>query len=429
MKKFLNIVLIIIAVTVTPILLTGCFSPKETEVKIIETSDSLKYVINDALDSAVVVQSSTNGWSAGTSYNSGSGVVYKVYTAARQNDSMYVITNWHVICADDATPAGNYRIAPFGVMELVQADVNENGSYTDYGDFYHQIAPEYFAAAELVGGSSYYDIAILKVTASDIVYSTPFKGLLNENKIAEYGNVSYGEEIFAIGNAMGNDIGVVKGIVSMPTQYIISPNLADDPATKHEDYMPRRAIQVDASLNSGNSGGGLFNIKGELLGIVQSKMTASEKSVAVEGMAYCVPVDIACRISNQIISRSEAGESNIGDNLIKPQVGISLLSNNKRTITADGLKKAVCDVTIGSVYQYFDAEETQLTPAYQADLQKDDIIRIAGNGEKNITVNNLYELQEFIIECWDKTTLFLTVERGGELLPNPIEVIINSILE
>ncbi len=120
--------------------------------------------------------------------------------------------------------------------------------------------------AQVVGKDDQTDIAILKIDASNL-------------PVAVLGNSAaaiVGEKVYAVGNPLGEFIcSVSTGIISGLNR------------TLDLDGQKLTLIQTDAAVNPGNSGGGLFNSKGELIGVVNAKT----RSVGVEGLGFAIPVD------------------------------------------------------------------------------------------------------------------------------------------
>ena len=109
-------------------------------------------------------------------------------------------------------------------------------------------------------------------------------------KIATLGDsdtLTVGEQIVAIGNALGYGQSVTSGIVSALDREVTIDNITSS------------LIQVDAAINPGNSGGALFNMKGELVGINSAKYASEE----VEGMGYAIPITKAKDILNELMTR------------------------------------------------------------------------------------------------------------------------------
>lgn len=120
--------------------------------------------------------------------------------------------------------------------------------------------------AELVGVDSELDIALIKVNKNDLQPVT----------FGDSSNIKIGENVVAIGNPLGQLGGTVtKGIISALNRDI----------TINNETMS--LLQTDAAVNPGNSGGGLFNLQGELIGMV----TAKSKSASAEGIGFAIPVN------------------------------------------------------------------------------------------------------------------------------------------
>ncbi|MBE6589157.1 MAG: trypsin-like serine protease [Ruminococcaceae bacterium] len=132
--------------------------------------------------------------------------------------------------------------------------------------------------AELVGSDSASDLAILKIEP---------KGELTFVAQGCSADLVLGEEVVAIGNPLGTLSGTVtNGIISATEREITM-----------SDGTKMTLLQTNAAINSGNSGGGLFNLDGQLIGIVNAKYSAS----GVEGLAFAIPVDFAYEVQLDLI--------------------------------------------------------------------------------------------------------------------------------
>ena len=125
--------------------------------------------------------------------------------------------------------------------------------------------------AEVVGGDEDYDIAVLKIYAENL---TPVV-------IGDSSELNVGDDIAVIGNPLGElTFSMSEGIVSMTNRLI------------NVDGTPFNMIQITAAVNSGNSGGPLFNMYGEVVGIVSAKLSSSSSSNAsVEGLGFAIPIN------------------------------------------------------------------------------------------------------------------------------------------
>lgn len=131
--------------------------------------------------------------------------------------------------------------------------------------------------AKLIGYDTKTDLALLKIDANNLSYAT----------LVDSSTLLLGQDAIAIGNPLGNGISCSNGIVSALEKEIYINNV----------YLT--VIQTNAAVNAGNSGGGLFDINGNLIGIVNAKTSSSSMNV-VEGMAYAIPSNTVIRIIQDI---------------------------------------------------------------------------------------------------------------------------------
>jgi serine protease Do len=124
--------------------------------------------------------------------------------------------------------------------------------------------------AQVCGYDETMDVALLKISMDELSSDT-----LSQISVASIGdsdNLQVGEQVVAIGNALGYGQSVTTGIVSALNRSVDSDS---------SEY-----IQTDAAINPGNSGGALFNMEGELIGINTAKVASTD----VEGMGYAIPI-------------------------------------------------------------------------------------------------------------------------------------------
>ena len=129
------------------------------------------------------------------------------------------------------------------------------------------------------------DLAVVAVNLSDLSDTT--KSSIKIATMGDSDNLEVGEQIVAIGNALGYGQSVTTGIVSALNREVTIDNTTSS------------LIQVDAAINPGNSGGALFNMKGELVGINSAKYASEE----VEGMGYAIPITKAKDILDDLMTR------------------------------------------------------------------------------------------------------------------------------
>ena len=129
------------------------------------------------------------------------------------------------------------------------------------------------------------DLAVIAVKLSDISDDT-----MSQIKIAEIGDsdqLQVGEQVVAIGNALGYGQSVTTGIVSAVNRQL------------EDSDSENGFIQTDAAINPGNSGGALLNMQGQVIGINSAKLASTE----VEGMGYAIPVSTASPIFEDLMNR------------------------------------------------------------------------------------------------------------------------------
>ena len=132
--------------------------------------------------------------------------------------------------------------------------------------------------AKLVGGDSESDIAVLSLEKTGLVYASWFE---------DTEKLRLGASVICIGNPLGTLPGSVStGVVSYNNREI-----------QVDDYHTMKLIQTDVAINSGNSGGGLFNAAGALIGIVNAKYSSSD----IEGLGFAIPANQARLVIDSIL--------------------------------------------------------------------------------------------------------------------------------
>lgn len=179
----------------------------------------------------------------------GSGVII-----SQDENYLYIVTNQHVVA--DAT--------------TLSVSFVDNAVYE----------------AQLCGSDEEADLAVIKVALSDLSQDT-----LSQIKVIAVGDsdqLEVGEQVVAIGNALGYGQSVTTGIVS-----------ALDRSMTNESGATATYIQTDAAINPGNSGGALLNLDGELIGINSAKLSDTD----VEGMGYAIPISDVAQFISQLMTQ------------------------------------------------------------------------------------------------------------------------------
>ena len=239
------------------------------------------------------------GWRPGSSTteeefsSAGSGVIYKLDKAA---GDAFIITNYHVVYDSSSNTANG---------------ISDNISVYLYGS---EIQGREMKAT-YVGGSQYYDIAVLHIDNSEVLKESNAIAA----DIADSDDIVIGENAIAIGNAQGYGIAASMGVVSVDSEYI------DMIAADEKTEISLRVIRVDTAVNPGNSGGGLYNGLGELIGIVNAKRIEDN----VENIGYAIPSNVAVSIAENIIDYCY-GEEN--ERVMRAMLGITITTTDSESV-------------------------------------------------------------------------------------------------
>lgn len=205
------------------------------------------------------------------STGSGSGII-----VGENDEELLIATNNHVV--EGATTLNVCFIGD----DVVSAEQETKSFLSGDGD----INIEDAVSAKIKGTDDENDLAVIAVKKSDIPDDT-----MSEIKIAQLGDsdeLVVGEQVVAIGNALGYGQTVTSGWVS-----------ALDRTVKLESGSASDLIQTDAAINPGNSGGALLNMRGELIGINCAKYAGN----TVEGTGYAIPISKAQPILEELMNR------------------------------------------------------------------------------------------------------------------------------
>ena len=218
------------------------------------SSSNVASVVNEVMPSVVSITStiqSSNYYGFGTQESEGAGSGFII---AKTKDNLMIATNNHVVSDATSLTVG--------------------------------FADDTTAKATVVGTDSSADLAVISVKLSDIKDSTASK-----IKVATLGSsddLKVGEEVVAIGNALGYGQSVTTGVVSAKNREV---SLTDG---------TMNLLQTDAAINPGNSGGVLINMDGQVVGINNAKL----EDTSVEGMGYAIPISTAKTILTDLMNAS-----------------------------------------------------------------------------------------------------------------------------
>lgn len=223
--------------------------------------------VNTAVSSSVAIACGATIDSEAGFYNKagmsrGSGNIIKI-----DNDNVYIITCYHVIRGHE----NMVYVLPFNWNVPVKA--------------------------KTIGYSSQNDVAVLKVEKNNIlnVGENAFDGM-SEIIVADSRYISIGETVFAVGNSLGEGISASSGIVSTEPTLKIS--------TRETPNVSIRVFQISAEINRGDSGGGVFDIYGRYIGLINAKTHEDSSGYAVQGMSYAIPSSVSVSIAKNIIQNN-----------------------------------------------------------------------------------------------------------------------------
>ena len=261
------------------------------------------------------------------------------------SDDGYILTNYHVI--ENSTS--------------IKVTMYDGSSYD----------------AELIGYDESNDIAVLKVDAEN----------LRPVVLGDSDNLNVGDSVVAIGNPLGElTFSLTAGVVSaLDREVTLSGNVTME------------LIQTDCAINSGNSGGALFNLYGEVIGITNAKYSSSGSGASIDNIGFAIPINSVMNIVESIIEKGY---------IAKPYIGVSVASVSSET-QSYGLPKGAAVKAI-----------SEDSPAEKAGLQINDIIT-AANGT---TIESSDDLVRLVGDLYNGAELQLTVYRQGETLEITVTV-------
>lgn len=243
-----------------------------TEKEVTVTDKGISDAVSKLYDASVIVEVGTSedklsGW--------GSGFVYKT-----DDKYGYIFTNHHVV--DGAKS-----------IKIVLSNETE-------------------VTGELVGSDEYADVAVVKIPKDKVI------------AVAEIGkseDVLVGDTIFAIGTPVSLEYSftVTRGILSGKNRMVeMSSSAKKSYYGQSGDSWYMNLLQIDASINSGNSGGPLANSNGEVIGITNSKLSSSTLSGAsIENMGFAIPIEDALSVAEYLENNGK---------VTRPVLGVTMTS-------------------------------------------------------------------------------------------------------
>lgn len=312
------------------------------------------------------------------SASTGSGII-----VGDNDDELLIATNNHVV--DGATTLSVCFIGD----DVANAET-ETVNAGDNGDLNVEDA----VSAKIKGTDADNDLAVVAVKKSDIPEDT-----LNQIKIAQIGSsddLAVGQQVVAIGNALGYGQSVTSGWISA-----LNRTISTDDGTNSTGL-----IQTDAAINPGNSGGALLNMKGELIGINSAKYADS----AVEGMGYAIPISKAKPILEELMNRETREKV---DSSKKGYLGVSLAS-----LTTEAIE--MYNMPTGAFVRSVEDD----SPAQVAGICKGDII-VKFDGQKVSDGDDLLDKLQYY-KSGEKIEAVIARATNGEYEENTIELTLGT---
>ena len=315
------------------------------------------------------------GWRPGSSNtsskeysSSGSGVIYKIDKAS---GDAFIITNYHVVY--DASSNSNNGISEDIKVYIYGSEIEENAIEATY-----------------VGGSLYYDIAVLRIEDSEILKNSSMRAV----EISDSDNVTVGDNAIAIGNAQGYGISASFGIVSVDSEYIIMT------AADGKTSVSFRVMRIDTAVNSGNSGGGLYDDKGNLIGIVNAKIVED----GVENIGYAIPSNVVVSIAENIIDYCYEKDT---QRVQRALIGITVSTSDSKSVynSITGL------ISIEETVSVYEVSSGSLADGV---LKSGDVLVSATVNDNTTEITRQHHVIDMMLDVREGDVVTFNILRGGE---------------
>lgn len=313
--------------------------------------------------------------------SAGSGVIYKL---DKNVGDAYIITNYHVVYHSQSN--------------------TENGISNDIRIYlYGQESDEYAINATYVGGSMNYDLAVLKIDGSRILAESNAMAV----SVADSDKVAVLDRAVAIGNPENLGISATLGHINVESEYIAMEGADGSTA------IQIRVMRMDTAVNGGNSGGGLFNRYGELIGIVNAKLNNTDN------MAYAIPSNFVKSVADNIIYYCDGTEL---EGVYRCYIGITVDASKLYTEYDEEkgvvLKKEQVSIT--------DIERNSLAEGV---LMVGDVINYITVDGVTHTVDRMHIVIDSMLVARVGSSVTLNVTRGGEVLNVTITITENTLTQ
>ena len=355
----------------------------------LEEATSLRASVNKSLMSAVSIRADFSYPDSMSIYsNTGSGVIVDIDVA---KGDMTVVTNCHVVY--------NAHAVGDKYSDTIRLWLYGSESY------YTKVNADNAIEAKIIGASKNYDLAVLQVKGNDLVKRSKAKSA-NWSKSEE----NYlGETVYAIGNpTIGNgEFGMMSANVGYISKDLesVSVDLGDP------TFYTYNVLRTSTPINSGNSGGGLYNYAGELVGIVNAK----GRDDAI-GVGYALPASTVKRVVKRMISDSDGTEKH-DVRLVKSGIEITVTDSYSTGLNDKGLAEIYEQVTVWGV-----DPGAALGVIKTGDIIKHvKIMREQGIIE-DLDIMREHNFTDVMLSVEAGDLILITVLRGGVELSSPLQI-------
>ena len=354
------------------------------------SSDEMLYSIQNSLLSSVCVavfyKDTTESFN--TLSSAGAGFVYDL----QSDGTMYIITNYHVTYTSPYATDIKYYVTLY----------SDNYMYSESGK--SAAIKANGIEMEYVGGNLNYDIAVLKASSTESknkVQSAVSAGALKKAEIADPNvDLAVGTACYTIGNPMGEGMSVSEGIVSVAYEEIYINNITGGSS------IQMRGVRVSCNINGGNSGGALYNSKGKVIGVINSKREYADASKAnsedIDGVSFAIPLSVALNVADAAIEQ--------GTDPHFVDLGLEYATK-------------YCTVTYDTATGLTTSRETAYVSAIEfgspliTKLQANDIITsfsvTRGSTTTTIQMNHYYTLSDYSLKLKSGDILTINYSRSG----------------
>ena len=319
----------------------------------------------------------------------GSGIIFDI---DRQNGKLYIVTNYHVIYN-----LNTYKF--YSYIYVLLPDMNTP------------------ILMKVVGGSINYDVAVLK--SVDEQASTVKLSTCTSVVFADSNEIYLGEPVIAAGNSRAAGLQITSGIISLEEE-VMSGKIAG----KEVNLL---LLRHSAEINGGNSGGGLFNASGKLVGLVNGRYSAGSGSTVyssenvIQGMNYAIPSSLVSSIANNIINDSIINTAASNASLQRPDIGLFSvkikygISCEKNIEFKSKRFNLSNDSSLQINYTTVIKDVTESSP-----FKTGDVIIGFKYQDKIVTCNKMFTLESHIYNFRNGDNVTFYVERTG--VPGVLEI-------